>query len=59
MNTEINIGIDTSQSQLDIFVRPLDVFFSVENSPQGVKEAVKRLRSWFVSMPNQAENVFF
>jgi hypothetical protein len=30
MNTEINIGIDTSQSQLDIFIRPLDVFFSVE-----------------------------
>lgn len=46
MNTEINIGIDTSQSQLDIFVRPLDVFFSVENTPQGVTKAVKRLRSF-------------
>lgn len=46
MNTEINIGIDTSQSQLDIFIRPLDVFFSVENTPQGVKDAVKKLRSY-------------
>ena len=46
MNTEINIGIDTSQSQLDIFIRPLDVFFSVGNTPQGVKDAVKKLRSY-------------
>jgi len=46
MNTEINIGIDTSQSQLDIFVRALDVFFSVENTPQGVIKAVKQLRSY-------------
>ena len=46
MNTEINIGIDTSQSQLDIFVRPLDVFFSVKNTPQGVTEAVNQLRSY-------------
>lgn len=46
MNTEINIGIDTSQSQLDIFIRPLNVFFSVKNSPQGVADAVKKLRSY-------------
>jgi len=46
MNTEINIGIDTSQSQLDIFIRPLNVFFSVESSPQGVNDAVKKLRSY-------------
>jgi len=37
MKTEINIGIDTSQSQLDIFVRPSGDFFSVENTPQGAK----------------------
>jgi len=46
MNTEINIGIDTSQSQLDIFIRPLDVFFSVENTPQGVKDAVRKLHPY-------------
>lgn len=46
MKPEINIGIDTSQSQLDIFVRPLGESFSVENTPQGAKHAVKRLRSY-------------
>ncbi len=46
MKPEINIGIDTSQSQLDIFVRPLNVFFSVENTPQGVKKAITKLRSF-------------
>ncbi len=45
MNTqEINIGIDTSQTQLDIYVRPLGQFFSVENTPSGIIEAVKRLK---------------
>ena len=28
---EINVGIDTSQSQLDIYIRPLDIYFSVSN----------------------------
>jgi transposase len=42
---EINIGIDTSQSQLDIGVRPTDEFFSVPNNEQGIRGAVKRLKS--------------
>ncbi|MFW0776286.1 MAG: IS110 family transposase [Rickettsiales bacterium] len=40
---EINVGIDTSSTQLDIYVRPLDVFFSVANSTTGIKDAIKRL----------------
>ena len=44
--TEINIGIDTSSTQLDIYVRPLGELFSVSNTPKGIKEAVKRLRSY-------------
>jgi hypothetical protein len=32
---EINVGIHTSQSQLDIYVRPSGDYFSVENSPEG------------------------
>jgi transposase len=45
MNTnEINVGIDTSQTQLDIYVRPLDTFFSVANTSEGVKDAVKHIR---------------
>lgn len=45
-HAEINIGIDTSQSQLDIYVRPVGDYFSVENSPKGAKEAACRLRSY-------------
>ena len=44
INTEINIGIDTSQSQLDFYIRPLDQRFHVENNDQGVKQAIKRIR---------------
>ena len=45
MNTsEINVGIDTSSTQLDIYVRPLDQFFSVANTLKGVKDAVKRIK---------------
>lgn len=44
-NTQINVGIDTSQSQLDIYVRPSGDFFSHPNTPNGVKAAVKELRT--------------
>ena len=44
MNTlnhnEINIGIDTSQTVLDIFVRPEGSFQSFDNTPQGIKAAI-------------------
>ncbi|MFT5138059.1 MAG: transposase [Arenicella sp.] len=41
---EINIGIDTSQSQLDIGVRPSNEFFSVSNDDSGIREAIKRIK---------------
>ena len=44
--TEINIGIDTSQSQLDVYVRPIGEYFSVDNTPKGAKEAVKRIHTY-------------
>lgn len=43
-NTEINVGIDTSTKQLDIYVRPNDHFFSVSNNKEGIKEAIKQLQ---------------
>lgn len=43
-HTEINVGIDTSSQQLDIYVRPTGHFFSVSNDTQGVKEAVKTIQ---------------
>jgi transposase len=45
-HTQINVGIDTSQTQLDIYVRPLDTFFSHPNTPQGAKEAVRAIRAF-------------
>lgn len=45
MNTsEINVGIDTSSKQLDIYVRPNGQFFSVSNDDAGIKETVKSLQ---------------
>ena len=41
-SSEINVGIDTSSNQLDIYVRPLDHYFSVSNDESGIKEAVER-----------------
>ncbi|MDN4502513.1 IS110 family transposase [Alteromonadaceae bacterium BrNp21-10] len=46
MNTEINIGIDTSQTQLDIHVRPLGDAFTVTNSDEGIKTGIKRIRAY-------------
>jgi len=43
---EINIGIDTSQSQLDIYVRPTGEYFFVENSPEGARKAARKLRDY-------------
>ena len=44
--TEINIGIDVCQSQLDIYVRPSGEYFSFENSPKGAKQAACRIQSY-------------
>ncbi|MGL5164065.1 MAG: IS110 family transposase [Plesiomonas shigelloides] len=44
-NTQnINVGVDVGKSQLDIHVRPLDISFTVENSQDGIKQAIKLLR---------------
>lgn len=44
-NTQnINVGVDVGKSQLDIHIRPLDISFTVENSQDGIKQAIKILR---------------
>ena len=45
-DTQINIGIDTSQTQLDIYVRPVGTFFSHPNTPRGAREAVRAIRAY-------------
>lgn len=49
MNTQttqnINVGVDTGKSQLDIYVRPLDIYFTVANDQEGIKEAIRKLKA--------------
>jgi len=45
-NTPVNVGIDTSQDQLDIYIRPTGEFFSHPNSPEGAKAAAKAIRAF-------------
>ncbi|MFT7556426.1 MAG: transposase [Planctomycetota bacterium] len=43
-NNEINIGIDTSQTVLDVFVRPSGQFQSFDNTPDGIKAAIRFIK---------------
>ncbi|GAA0289666.1 IS110 family transposase [Psychrosphaera haliotis] len=44
MKQNNNVGVDTGKFQLDIYIRPLDIFFSVSNDEAGIKEAVKKIK---------------
>lgn len=44
MNQNINVGVDTGKFQLDIYIRPLDIYFTVSNDEIGIKEAVKKIK---------------
>jgi transposase len=41
---EINVGVDTGKTQLDIDIRPLDIFFSVSNNEKGINKAIKKIK---------------
>jgi len=40
---EVNVGVDTGKSQLDIYIRPLDIYFTVSNDTDGVAQALKEI----------------
>ena len=44
INQSINIGVDTGKFQLDIYIRPLDIYFTVSNDEKGIKEAVNKIK---------------
>ncbi len=50
MNTDhfqnINVGVDTGKFQLDIYIRPLDIYFTVSNDEKGIKEAINKKTSF-------------
>jgi len=41
---EINVGVDTGKTQLDIYIRPLDIYFVVTNDEDGIKEAISKIK---------------
>ncbi len=43
-NQNINVGVDTGKYQLDIYIRPLDIYFTVSNDDNGIKEAVRLIK---------------
>jgi hypothetical protein len=43
-NQSINVGVDTGKFQLDIYIRPLDIYFTVTNDEKGIKEAIKTIK---------------
>lgn len=43
---EITVGVDTGKSQLDIYIRPLDLFFTVNNDDQGIQFAIKKIKTY-------------
>ena len=43
-HNEVNVGIDTGKTQLDIFIHPIGEYFTVSNDAKGVREAIKRIK---------------
>jgi transposase len=41
---EINVGVDTGKEQLDIYRRPLDIYFTVSNDKKGITKALKEIK---------------
>ena len=41
---EINVGVDTGKKQLDIYIRPVDDYFTVPNTKDGINKAIKRIK---------------
>ena len=43
---QINVGIDTGKHNLDIYIHPLDIFFTVTNDDKGIKQAIKEIKKY-------------
>ena len=43
---KITVGIDTGKFQLDIYLHPIGIAFSVENNEAGIKDAIKTLKKY-------------
>ena len=45
-NQSITVGVDTGKTLLDIYIRPLDIYFSVTNDDDGIKKAIKEIKTY-------------
>ena len=45
-HNEINVGIDTGQAMLDVYIRPSGEFQSFENTPKGIRSAIQFIRKF-------------
>jgi transposase len=41
---EINVGVNTGKTQLDIYIRHLDIYFTVTNDEEGIKKAINEIK---------------
>ena len=48
LNQNINVGVDTGKFTLDIYIRPLDIYFTVNNDEKGIKEAITTLKKYAI-----------
>lgn len=48
LDQSINVGVDTGKFQLDIYLRPLDIYFTVSNDETGIKEAMSIIKKYSV-----------
>jgi len=50
MNTKtkqsVTVGVDTGKFHLDIYIRPLDIYFTVNNDEKGIKEALSVIQKY-------------
>ncbi len=44
----INVGIDVGKFKLDVFIHEKDIFFQVDNNPEGIKQVLRRLSYYHV-----------
>ncbi len=46
---EINVGVDVGKEQLDVYIRPLELYFTVTNDDKGISKAIKELKKYKVT----------
>ena len=45
----MNVGVDTGKAQLDIYIRPLGLYFTVTNDEAGIKKALTEIKQHHIT----------